>query len=53
MKFVGMWVTLKPSLVFNWVTFLGSFRVPLMEKSYGKFKQQVLQLSSSGIDLKR
>ena len=29
MKFVGMWVTLKPSLVFNWVMFLGGFSVPL------------------------
>ena len=28
-KFVGMWVTLKPNLVFNWVMFLGSFSAPL------------------------
>ena len=26
-KFVGMWVILKPSLVFNWVMFLGGFSV--------------------------
>ena len=28
-KFVGMWVIVKPSLVFNWVMFLGGFSVLL------------------------
>ena len=38
-KFVGMGVTLKPSLVFNWVMFLGGFSVLLTVISNGKFKQ--------------
>ena len=29
MEFVGMWVTLKPSLIFNWVMFLEGFSVSL------------------------
>ena len=30
-KFVRMWVTLKPSLLFNWVKFSGGFSVPSTE----------------------
>ena len=43
-KFVGMWVTLKPSLIFNRVMFLGEFSVPLTVISNSKFRRFLVRI---------